>query len=453
LLPFRFSGGGRDRFLALLGAAEGLVRGTGSRLRSRGRGFDRAAWDNLTSALRFEQRARGGPAPYPANKGPVVCLGALPWAFRSQRPQQLAAAIAREGHPVLYVESFRRSRFQPAQQAWRPGPEPLLVLKLRLTGRPDPFRDSLPGGDAAELAARIAGGLATRPTFVLVQLPFWTDVALELRALFDCPVVYDRIDLHTGFPGVPGSVGDVEKRLLAEADLVTASSANLLARSSGLARRVELLHNAAAVEQFAGPARRGSRGSRNFRDFRDLGTRPRIGYVGALSDWFDTEALRLAAEAMPEADFELAGRVESSEVGSLTRLGNVRLLGEIPQPTVSDFLHSVDLALVPFRDNDLTRAADPVKIYEALAAGLPVVARHLPETARWAEPAVYTYARPSELPGAIRRALDEDSTERAGARRTLVAGESWAARACALLAVVAGMPVARFESARPSVEA
>src|SRR5436190_22153019 len=48
----------------------------------------------------------------PASGPPVVYLGALPWSYRFQRPQQLARSLA-ERHPVLYVEAFDRSPFIP----------------------------------------------------------------------------------------------------------------------------------------------------------------------------------------------------------------------------------------------------------------------------------------------------------------------------------------------------
>jgi glycosyltransferase involved in cell wall biosynthesis len=91
------------------------------------------------------------------------------------------------------------------------------------------------------------------------------------------------------------------------------------------------------------------------------------------------------------------------------------------------------VALVPFRDLPLTRAVDPVKLYEALAMGLPVVARRLPETERWSEPLVYLYDDPEGFVRQLRRAVAEASPEIARERRRVAEGESWDRRAGALL--------------------
>ena len=111
-------------------------------------------------------------------------------------------------------------------------------------------------------------------------------------------------------------------------------------------------------------------------------------------------------------------------------------MGEIPFADVPSFLAGLDVALVPFRDLPLTRAVDPVKLYEALAMGLPVVARRLPETERWAEPLVYLYDDPAGFVRQVRRAVEEQSPELARERRRVAEGESWDRRADGLLRAV-----------------
>ncbi len=166
---------------------------------------------------------------------------------------------------------------------------------------------------------------------------------------------------------------------------------------------------------------------------RAAGDRPTIGYVGALGPWFDVEAVEAAARALPGWSFRLAGQVEDPEVAALAGLPNLETVGEIPFGDVPGFLAGLDVALVPFRDLPLTRAVDPVKLYEALAMGLPVVARRLPETERWAEPLVYLYDDPEGFVRQVRRAVAEQSPEIARERRRVAEGESWDRRAATLL--------------------
>lgn len=447
MIAFRYPPRAADRLLAAAGQLERLAHGLPRRLRS---------GDLLATARARLLPAPTGTTPRPAvvpggAGAPVLYLPAVAWAYRFQRPQQLARALAAAGHPVLYLEGFLRSRLQPARQLRSAAPG-VDLLRLRVPGRPDPYREVLGEDAAAALAETVLAGLITgaagsngpagQPLCVLVQLPFWDALGRRLAARLGVPLVYDRIDLHAGFPGVPPAVSDAERRLLAAADLVCATAGNLAQGTGGLddtmtgVRRLLLLRNAVDLEAFGGALAEPSPAAD-----RD-GGEPRIGYVGALGPWFDAEALHTAAARHPAWRFRLAGEVEDRAVASLAVLPNVELVGEIPFRDVPGFLAGVDVALVPFRDLPLTRAVDPVKLYEALAVGLPVVARRLPETVRWREPLVFLYDTPEQLSIQIERALAARTPELAAARRRVAACESWDARAQELLRKLAEVSAA-----------
>lgn len=409
----------------MAGSVERLLRGMVRRLRQGRNLFERAEMSRAWSPRPpLPQDAGSEPS-----GGALLYLAAIPWDYRFQRPQQLARALHRLGPAVLYVEAFERQHLQPPFRL-RHQPGASWVVKLRVPGRPDPYRSSLDPVAAPALAAQLAGGLRWRPGAVIVQLPFWWPLGRELRDLLGVPLVYDRLDLHTGFPGVPEAVGYIEERLMAEADLVTASSGDLLASSRWHARRALLLPNAVAIEDFP------------FAPVPPAGDVV-VGYVGALGSWVDAPALAAAARGKPGWRFELAGRVACDEVAALASLPNVRLLGEIPYNKVPAFLGKLHAALVPFRDLPLTRAVDPVKLYEALAVGVPVVATALPGVAAWEEPFVFQYHHPGELASRLETAVATDDEILRRRRRDAVASETWTARAQAMLAELAAL------SARP----
>lgn len=416
--PFSYPPRPWDRALAVAGQAERLARAVVRRVRA--------------GSLGEISGRRGGPpplAPSPATPAslsgrggePIVYLPAVAWGYRFQRPQHLALALARGGHPVLYVDGFLRGRLFPSRLLSEVR-EGVHVLRVRVPGRPDPYREVLSGGAAAALAETIAAGISGRPALVLVQLPFWGALGRELARRLGCPLVYDRIDLHTGFPGVPSEIETVETELIRAAELVSATASALAERPRELGARVLFLPNAADLRTFSPRPREDARPGET-----------RIGYVGALGPWFDSEALRHASGAFPEWRFRLAGRVEAPEVAALSALPNLELAGEIPFREVPGFLAGLDVALVPFRDLPLTRAVDPVKLYEALAMGLPVVARRLPETERWSEPLVYLYETPEDFVRQVRRAVEEDSPERRAERWRAAQRETWDRRAEELL--------------------
>lgn len=421
--PFQYPPAPLDGLRAAAGAGERLAGALVRRIRTRQPWFQSTDWRRSTAVL----RPQAWPAPTPQDAGdtlpPVLFCSALPWSFRFQRPQQLALALGRRGHPVLFIEGFQRSRLLPARRQSTAGPN-LQVLQVRVPGRPDLYRQALSEQSALVVAERIGAGLRRPPMMVLVQLPIWARVGEELRRWFGAALVYDRIDLHSGFAGVPPQMDRLEESLLRSADLVTASSVDLLERSRGHCDRVRLLRNAVALDDFplAVRARQAV---------------PRFGYVGALGPWFDVEAIRAAAREHSGAEFVIAGQVEDPEVAGLAELPNLRLLGEIPYRRVPEFLAGLDVSLIPFRRTALTVAVDPVKLYEALATGLPVVARDLPALERWREPGLYRYREPGELAGRLAEALEQDTPALARARRALVETETWDERAGALLAEVA----------------
>lgn len=423
--PFRFPPEPLDPLLVLLGAAEGRITGLLRRL--------------LQGRPLITRQDLSGPAGPPATALPpgptVIYLAALPWSYRFQRPQRLALALARLGHPVLYVEGFSRVRLQPSRRLLRSsgGVE---VVRVALPGRPDLYR-RLPSREAAAAVARALLAGIHRPTLaVLAQLPAWGETAAHLAEGLTAPLLYDCIDLHTAFPGVPPEVGSAEEDLLRRAHLVTATSSDLAERSRAGGAWVHLLPNAVDPADFPDPA--------------PLPSPRRAGYVGAVDGRFDAGALEAAARALPGWEIAVAGTVEERATADrLARLPGVKLLGEIPRGRVPGFLRGLGVGLVPFVDSSQTRAVDSVKIYEMLASGLPVVARRLPETGRWPEPLVYLYDDPARLPELLERALQEDSPALRLRRREAVAAHTWDRRAADLLELLAGAP-GREQSLSPA---
>ena len=415
--------GAGARLLWTLASAERAVRWLGR---------NAAAPDDLAMGFREQWRrlARNGhvgPASDVSDAGTtglVLILPALPWSFRRQRPQQLARALAEVGRHVLYVDASMRTSVSPPPRL-RVDDRGVEVLSVRVPGRPDPYRSILTAEQTTYLSDLFESGLRRRPDFVLAQLPFWAPLGVALASRLRVPLVYDRMDRHSEFPDAPAVLDEGEALLTAHAHHIVASSAGLCDSGPG-ARPCHVIPNGVVLEDFLG------RGQAH----RARKRSPVAGYVGALGPWFDADALARAARALPQWTFRLAGRVEDEAVRALARLANVSLVGEIPYAIVPDFLSRVDVALVPFRDTALTRAVDAVKMYEYLAAGLPVVARDLPGLTRWGAPAVYHYDAPQGLAAAITLANDEDSPSSAFRRHDLLHAETWRTRATNLLAVV-----------------
>jgi glycosyltransferase involved in cell wall biosynthesis len=87
----------------------------------------------------------------------------------------------------------------------------------------------------------------------------------------------------------------------------------------------------------------------------------------------------------------------------------------------------MDVALIPFRDEPVTYHADPIKAYEYLAAGVPVVASDLPALRRLAHVVRLAATREAFLRD-LDAAVTEGRTPRAAERQAEAAKHSWQAR-------------------------
>jgi glycosyltransferase involved in cell wall biosynthesis len=114
--------------------------------------------------------------------------------------------------------------------------------------------------------------------------------------------------------------------------------------------------------------------------------RPVVGFVGTLQYWIDFDLVRFLALARPRWSFVLVGsRGRLGRVERVEGLPNVRLLGARPYRDLPGFLRGFDVCLNPYVLDDVARHASPLKLYEYLAGGKPVVSVDMPEARRFGE--------------------------------------------------------------------
>jgi glycosyltransferase involved in cell wall biosynthesis len=166
--------------------------------------------------------------------------------------------------------------------------------------------------------------------------------------------------------------------------------------------------------------------------------RPLAGYAGMIQRRMDAPLLAGAARLLPHAGFALVGRVSPANRRELGDLGpNVRLVGARPYHEVPALIAACDVCIVPHLRDALTATMDPLKLYEYLAAGKPVVSTVASPNPALAD-AVQIVAGTEAFAAGIAAAAEGDDEERRSRRRRAVAGETWRARADRVLEVLAG---------------
>ncbi len=269
----------------------------------------------------------------------------------------------------------------------------------------------------------------------LVVTPAWTPWLRELpfrHVIYDC---IDELSVQTPLPELAPLFKRWEDELIKRCSAAVVS-ANVLAEGLS-ARRSDLpittIRNGVDARRFR------ERGAASPRP-PDMPPRNRqvIGFVGALYEWIDWPLIVDVAGALPDIDFVFVGPHDGrSDVGSVAALTNVTLHGAKPYDTVPAYMAAFDACWVPFKQDSVAAAANPVKIYEYLALGKPVVSTPVADTESF-DDLVAVGRTPEELITLLRRALSEGAA-RAEARQSFADHNSWDARAAAYARFVASL--------------
>ncbi len=203
-----------------------------------------------------------------------------------------------------------------------------------------------------------------------------TSADLQAR-VHHAALVYDCVDRHSAYGGLmnPDVVDAMEGDLAASADQVFATADALAERLSRFNETAVCIPNGAEYELFA-QARQALPCPA---DIADL-PRPILGFVGALQECIEYPYLVAAAKAKPEWSFVLiGGEKPGADLAELKTLPNVHFLGLKPHDSLPAYISQFALCLNLFADNALSRDVSPLKFYEYLATGKPVVSTPQPQ--------------------------------------------------------------------------
>jgi glycosyltransferase involved in cell wall biosynthesis len=368
----------------------------------------------------------------------IVCVGFADWDTELWTNQHhLMSRLARENR-VLFVESLGLRKPQLAgrdlKRIWRrlrrgfaaprsvDGLHVISPLVLPLHG--SRVARALNARLLPALVRRAARGLGLRRPILWAYVP---QAEVLIDALDPSLVVYHCVDDIAAHERIDtASFRAAETRFAARAELVLASAPALAERLRAISGNVLYAPNVADTELFA-TALEPSPPARLDPAMAALPA-PRIVFTGAISAIkLDIALLVELARLRPSWSIALVGPVglgdPHTDVSALSAEPNIHLLGARSYGELPDVLRSADAGLIPYARNELTASIFPMKVYEYLAAGLPVLATPLPALTDVAEVSIAADA--AGIAELLDRALSEDSPQGRVTRSQAAASRSW----------------------------
>lgn len=312
----------------------------------------------------------------------IICLSSVDYDWMFQRPQQLMRELARQGKEVIYCnKTQRKDRILEFR-------EPNLTI-------------------CHDLKGLLNQGMTADVVWVVdPQYNKYKGYFKEKLFIYDCVDDFPYLILH-------------HHRMLKAADLVITTSGPLFKQIQRYRRDVHLVPNGCDYYYFNEEAGR-------LKEKRDSDEPRKIGYIGAIAPWVDMELLQEAADYYHHACFVLIGaQLNGSKIPERK---NIQYLGHQLYETIPGHLQAMDVVLIPFKNNQTTRATNPVKLYEYLSLGKAIVSVSLPEIAPYRQ---YLYMSRSrqEFIHNIQLALDENNPNLVQGRKEIAKQNSWQKRA------------------------
>ncbi len=164
-----------------------------------------------------------------------------------------------------------------------------------------------------------------------------------------------------------------------------------------------------------------------------------VGYHGIIQPRVNLQIFSYLADKHPEYDFVLVGPVwkeMQKEARELAKKSNIRFLGPVSYQRLPEILHCFDVALIPHKIDTFTHSMNPLKMYEYLAVGKPIISTPVAGSDQFQD-LVQLAVSPEDFSQQIQKALTTDSPELVERRRKMAEQHRWQQRVQLMLDIIA----------------
>jgi len=292
----------------------------------------------------------------------LICFSHLRWQFVYQRPQHLMSRAAAEQSVIFFEEPI----FEDS------GELPRLNVAAQRCGVIVMVPVLKAGTSEAEQAAAqryLIDRLLSERSGVSITFWYYTPMALRFTAHLQPDVcIFDCMDELSAFKNAPQPLVELERHLLARADLVFTGGRSLFRAKHGRHPHCHLFPSSIEFDHFA---------RARAADCAEPGDQvkiphPKVGFFGVIDERMDVELLAQLAQMRPDLQLVCIGPVVKIDAAALPRQPNIHWLGFKSYADLPDYLSGWDAGFMPFALNEATQFISPTKTPEFLAAGIPV---------------------------------------------------------------------------------
>ena len=230
----------------------------------------------------------------------------------------------------------------------------------------------------------------------------------------------------------PALVDAMELELAAKTDMTFATAASLAERLKSAQPEAEFIPNGANFERFF----EASKPQPVPEDLQSI-PHPIFGFVGALQTCIEYGFVEAAAKARPDWQFVWIGNEKpGADLSALRAMGNVHFLGVKPNADLPKYLAQFDVCLNLFDAGPLSKDVSPLKFYEYLATGKPIVSTRQPDQVLQFSDIIHIADDAKRFEAACEAALEDTQPERTQLRIEAGRNSSWDARVGEMCAVL-----------------
>ncbi len=365
----------------------------------------------------------------------VVCLSTSPWYPIPTRKQQVMSRLSDAevlyfDPPISLIAPLKDKLARPKLHAWKqPGEKVMEHITVYALPPILPFFNKFRWINRLnqKKIARFVNKKCREHGFNAPLLWTYSPTSADcVDAIAKGGLVYDCVDRHSAYGGLmnPALVDRMELDLAAKADQVFATAQSLCTRLQEVNPKAVFIPNGANFSRFYAA----SLPQPKPQDFPQ-GEGPVFCFVGALQGCIEYGFIEYAAKLRPDWRFLFLGRqVAGVNLAPLQALPNCHFLGLRPNEQLPQYLAHSDACLNLFDQSDLSRDVSPLKFFEYLATGKPIVSTPQPAQILQFAPHIHIAATKEEFLAACGQALEDRSPQRMNARIDLGRQSSWDSR-------------------------